>query len=67
MDKDEMLPRSEWKLGRVSETLLGPDGRVRRVKITMGDRKLNKKGERVNKLSVVERPVQKLILLLETV
>lgn len=36
-----------------------------RVKICLGDRKLCKKGERLHKMSEVERPVQKLVLLLE--
>ncbi|XP_045929797.1 uncharacterized protein LOC123985872 [Micropterus dolomieu] len=65
MDTDKLLPRSEWRLARVLETVRGKDGLVRRVKISLGDKRLNKKGERLGKLSVVERSVQKLVLLLE--
>ncbi|XP_023808300.1 uncharacterized protein LOC105355630 isoform X2 [Oryzias latipes] len=66
MIKDDDLPRTEWRLGRVLETTTDKDGCVRRVKICLGDRKLSKKGERINKQLVLERPVQKLVLLLES-
>ncbi|KAL7876824.1 hypothetical protein SRHO_G00034670 [Serrasalmus rhombeus] len=66
MLRDDNLPRYEWRLGRVSETTPDKDGLVRRVRVQLGDRHLGKKGERLSKLSVVEWPVQKLILLLET-
>lgn len=66
MMKGEDAHRNEWRLGRVSETTTDKDGLVRRVKVSLGDRKLGKKGERLHKLSEVERPVQKLVLLLET-
>lgn len=64
--KGEDVHRNEWRLGRVSETTTDKDGLVRRVKIQLGDSKLGKKGERLHKVSEVERPVQKLVLLLET-
>lgn len=65
LDIDELLPRGEWRLARVLETVIAKDGLVRRVKISFGDKRLNNKGQRSNKLSIVERPVQKLILILE--
>ena len=65
MDKDELLPRGEWRLARVVETVAGKDGLVRRVKIAVGDKSLNRKGERLAKPSILERPVQKLVLLFE--
>ncbi|KAK0151643.1 hypothetical protein N1851_007053 [Merluccius polli] len=65
MDIDELSPRGEWKLARVIETVKGKDGLVRRAKISVGDMRLNKKGEHLGKLSLLERPVQKLVLLLE--
>lgn len=67
MEKAEDLPRNEWRLARVLETVTDPDGLVRRVKIRFGDRKMGREGQHPGKLSMVERPVQKLILLLETV
>ena len=59
------LPRNEWRLGRVADTITDSDGLVRRVKVCLGDRNLGKKGERLGKKSVLERSVQKLVLLLE--
>lgn len=66
MMKDEDLPRNEWRLGRVLEAIANQDGLVRKVKIQLGNRNLNHKGERICKPSVVERPIQKLVLLMET-
>lgn len=64
--RDDDLPRNEWRLGRISETMADKDGLVRRVKLCLGDQKLGDKGQRLNKQSVMERPVQKLVLLLES-
>ena len=59
------LPRNEWRLGRVADTITDSDGLVRRVKVCLDDCNLGKKGERLGKQSVLERSVQKLILPLE--
>ncbi|XP_058509227.1 uncharacterized protein LOC131475275 [Solea solea] len=67
MEKADDLPRNEWKLAKVIETVTDTDGLVRKVKIRVGDQKMGKEGHRSGKPSIVERPVQKLILLLETV
>lgn len=64
--KENDLPRNEWRLGRVVETTIDKDGLVRRVKVCLGDRKLSKMGERLSKPTVIERPIQKLVLMLET-
>lgn len=66
LDIDELAPRGEWRLARVLETVTGKDGLVRRVKISLGEKRLCNKGQCSSKLSVVERPVQKLVLLLES-
>lgn len=67
MEKADDLPRNEWRLAKVVETVTDKDGLVRRVKIHLGDQKIGRDGQRTSRPSVVERPVQKLILLLETV
>lgn len=54
MDKDDMQPRSQWKLGRILDTVKDTDGLVRKVKIGFADINLTKMGQRVNKMSVVE-------------
>lgn len=61
--KEEELPRNEWKLARVLKVHENDDGLVRRVTIQIGERKLGKGGERLNKPSIVERPIQKLVIL----
>lgn len=65
MVKGEEAHRNEWRLARVTGATIDQDGLVRRVRICLGDGKLGKKGERLHKMSEVERPVQKLVLLLE--
>lgn len=45
MDIEETLPRREWRLGRIIETVLSLDGLVRNAKVALGDKRLNKKGE----------------------
>ncbi|KAK0130929.1 hypothetical protein N1851_034390 [Merluccius polli] len=65
LEKSDDLPRNEWRLCRVTEATVGKDGLVRKVKLSVGDRNLTKRGERCNKVTVIERPVQKLVLLLE--
>ncbi|XP_063740638.1 uncharacterized protein LOC134865136 [Eleginops maclovinus] len=66
MDAEDTLPRSKWRLGTVTEVIQGKDGLVRRAKILFGEKELNHKGERTIRTSL-ERPVQKLVLLLEAV
>ncbi|XP_051792767.1 uncharacterized protein LOC127530320 [Acanthochromis polyacanthus] len=67
VEKADDLPRNEWRLAKVVETVTDTDGLVRRVKIRLGDQKIGKEGQRSERPSIVERPVQKLIVLLETV
>lgn len=63
--KDDNIPRNEWKLARVVEARADGDGLVRKVKIQIGQSNLGKKGERITQLSSLERPVQKLVVLVE--
>jgi hypothetical protein len=63
--KDETAPRMSWPLAIVSEVESGDDGLVRRARVAVGTRKLNKHGRREGQLSILERPIQKLVLLLE--
>ncbi|XP_021324883.3 uncharacterized protein [Danio rerio] len=63
--KEDSLPRNQWQLGRVVETTEGSDGLVRRVKVQAGERKLTQKQTHCSKPTIIERPIQKLVLLLE--
>ena len=64
--KDDDLARCQWRLGQVAEVYLDKDQLVRKVKLRVGDPTLNKFGKRVAKVTYLERPVQKLVLLLES-
>ncbi|XP_029967500.1 uncharacterized protein LOC115402944 [Salarias fasciatus] len=63
--KEENIPRNEWKLAKVIEANKDDDGLVRKVKIQVGQRDLGSKGERLKQLSYLERPVQKLVVLVQ--
>ena len=64
MIKDDNLPRSAWQLARVSAVYPSPDGQVRKVQIALADRCLDKTGKRIDSVQYLERPVQKLVLLM---
>ena len=61
---DEDKPRNQWQLARVIETICDADGYVRKVKIAMSST-LDKKGKRLNSVTILERPIHKLVLLVE--
>lgn len=61
--KDHETPRMEWPLAVVKTAEADDDGLVRRVWVRMGSRAL---GSRLKKLEL-ERPIQKLVLLVENV
>ncbi|XP_032418025.1 uncharacterized protein LOC116719582 [Xiphophorus hellerii] len=62
--KEDFLPRNRWQLGRVVETMVDSDGLVRKVKLRTGEQRSGK--DFISKSSVIERPVQKLVVLLES-
>lgn len=61
---DNNAPRNQWSLARVVAAPQGKDGLVRSVQLYVATRELTSKGKRDSKPTVLERPVQKLILLL---
>ena len=65
MVRDE-APRNEWPLGKIMEISSDEQGLVRSVTIKLGARNLQKEGNK-DKLSIIERPIQKVVLLLEGV
>ena len=66
MIKDDNLPRNAWQLGEVISAVTSKDGLVRAVKIAVGVRTLDGNGRRNKPLSIVERPIHKIVLLLES-
>ena len=63
--KDENSARNKWPLGIVEEVYQSADNRVRKARVRMADRGINKDGSRVKDQSRLERPVHKLVVLLE--
>ena len=61
---DESLPRNRWKLARVHETFPNDDGLVRKVKMAITTESLDDSGRPTKPIVFLERPVQKVILLL---
>lgn len=62
---DEGLVRGQWKMGKVIRTVPDKDGVVRKAVIAIGDKNLTKDGKRLSELSVFERPIHKLTILVE--
>ena len=56
--------RNEWPLGKIMETTPDKDGLVRSVRIKLGV-KSSEKERNNSQSSVIERPIQKVVLLLE--
>ncbi|XP_035854176.1 uncharacterized protein LOC118494390 [Sander lucioperca] len=63
--KEDEVPRNEWRIGRVLDVCKDEDGLVRKVTVQMGNRKLRKEGQRLTSSSILERPVHKLVVLVE--
>ncbi|CAH2223435.1 Hypothetical predicted protein, partial [Pelobates cultripes] len=64
--KEDMSPRCQWQLGCVIETTIEKDGLVRRVDVLVGDRRLQDKKDYASKPSIIERPIQKLAVIMES-
>ena len=61
--KEDSLPRNCWKLARVSNTYPSKDGHVRSVQVALGDANLPSDGKRKEPFRRLDRPVNKLVLL----
>ena len=64
--KEDNVSRNRWRTARVDEVYASEDGFVRKVKVIVSDRSLTKEGKRVRTTTVLERPIQKLLLLLKS-
>ena len=62
---DENTAHNEWKLARVVEAIPSTDGLVRSVKLQLATTQLDSKGKRLIDLTFLDRPIHKLILLIE--
>ena len=63
--KDDNLPRNQWLLARVDETYPSKDGHVRKVKLAIANPTLDSKGKPTKPTSYLDRPIHKLVLLVE--
>ncbi len=63
--KEENSPRNSWRLARVDQTYEDADGHVRKVKLVASSQDVDAKGRRSSPLVHLERPIHKLVLLLE--
>ena len=63
--KDDDMIRNEWKLGRITQIKVSKDGLVRSASIRVADPTLDKHGKRQNKVIELNRPIHKLVLILE--
>lgn len=61
--KDEDQSRNQWRLARVVQAYASDDGLVRKVKLLVADSSLDKHGKRSKPPAYLDRPVQKLVLL----
>ena len=61
--KDDNVSRNQWKMARVINAVPDNDGLVRRATVLVGTRDLTARGKRTTPQSTLERPVQKLVLL----
>lgn len=60
---EESTLRNCWPTGVVSEVFPGLDGMVRKVKIKLANSSIDNKGKLISSATILERPVQKLIML----
>ena len=65
--KDDNAPRNSWPLGRIVEVHESKDDLIRKVRVAVGDRKLDNDGKRNNPVSFLDRPIHKLVLLVPDV
>ncbi|KAL6479864.1 hypothetical protein MHYP_G00108970 [Metynnis hypsauchen] len=63
--KEEGIPRNDWRLGRVLDVCKDEDGLVRKATIQMGNRKLGKDRQRFINPTILERPIHKLVVIVE--
>ena len=66
MLKDELTPRCDWSLCKVVEVYHGTDGKVRSVKLQIGNRNLDNKGKPRGTISYLDRSIHKCVLMLES-
>ena len=62
---DQEAPRSRWQLGQVTAAPKDDDGLVRHVQLRLATAALDARGRRLQQPLFLERPIQKLVLIME--
>lgn len=62
--QDDSSPRNEWKLAKVVEAYPSSDGMVRKVKLLIAE-SIHNKGKTNTRSAFLERPIHKIVTLLE--
>lgn len=62
--KDNDVPRNEWPLARVVDVVKDDDKLVRKVKVALSA-PIDDNGKRKGKVTILERPIHKVIVLVE--
>jgi hypothetical protein len=60
---EETLPRSQWPLGMVTNAVKDKDSLVRKVDLRISNARCVARGAKAKKISELQRPVQKVVLL----
>lgn len=63
--QDDLAPRNEWKLARITEVYPGSDDRVRKLRLLVSDTTFDKKGKTTTETVLLERPIHKVVTVLE--
>ena len=58
--------RHSWPIGMVMEANPDRDGLVRKITVKLGNKDLDKAGRPEKRASVLQRPIQKVVLLMES-
>lgn len=61
---EDGLPRDQWSTAIIEETTTRDDELPRKAKLRLANRYLDRNGVRMEKATIVQRPIQKLIKLL---
>nr|XP_054757838.1 uncharacterized protein LOC129263947 [Lytechinus pictus] len=63
---DQEVPRMKWPLAVVTAAAPDADGLVRKVRVRVGNKELDSKGRPLKKPTELLRPIQKIVLLMES-
>nr|XP_054587464.1 uncharacterized protein LOC129152993 [Nothobranchius furzeri] len=63
--QEDFAPRNTWKMARVTDVFPGADNKVRKVRLLVRESTVNKQGTSTTKTVSLDRPIHKVIVLVE--